>query len=227
MNDLRNLVREAMARPTLDSTAEDKPSKRERQLKGAAAHTDNEIKLKALGVLHQWAENEDLDNGETNSDRLMALFIGIADENKDGEISNDEQDLVDVALNAAWDYLAQKGVDDDDLDLLLNEWDDDAGDRIRDLLAASLPDGEAAADEIDDFVFGDDDQEPVFDAVYKKKIVIRGGKKVRINKRVSGNVRLSAKQKVGLRKARIKSHSAGAQMKRKKSLRMRSKMNLK
>ena len=62
---------------------------------------------------------------------------------------------------------------------------------------------------------------------YKKRFVIRKGKKLRINKRVSGKVRLSVKQKMGIKKARMKSHRAGAQMKRAKSMRIRRKMNLK
>ena len=58
------------------------------------------------------------------------------------------------------------------------------------------------------------------------KMAVRNGKKMRIRKRISGTVRLSAKQKLAIRKARMKSHSAGAMMRRMKSMRMRRKMGI-
>lgn len=195
------------------------------------------IKLQAVSTLHEWAETEpdDLDEGEGLGDRLIAMFVGIADSNKDGEITDDEQAVIEVAMNAAWDYLLAKGVSDDDCSALLNDGDNDAAERVRDFLADKLPEGDDADDEIDNFVFTAEDQEPlldsvsdaILDAVYKKTFAIRRGKKVRINKRVSGNVRLTAKQKVAIRKAQMKSHSAAAQMRRMKSMRIRRKSGLK
>lgn len=66
----------------------------------------------------------------------------------------------------------------------------------------------------------------VFDATYKKKLVVRRGKKVRINKRVSGHVRLSAKQKIAVRKMLRKSHSAVAKIRRSKSVKVRKRAGL-
>ena len=196
-------------------------------LVGADAYTIHDISVSAIGALHQWAETDDLDESETYADRLMALFVGISDANHDGDVTEDEQGVLEVALNAAWDYLAKAGVTDDDASALLNDWDAEAADRVRDLVASVLPDGDdEACAEIDSFVFTDADQEPALDAVYRKTLAIRGGKKVRINKRISGTVRLSGKQKVAIRKARMKSHSAGAMMRRMKSMRMRRKSGL-
>lgn len=191
----------------------------------AADYTTTDIALKSVSAVQQWVETDDLDDGESLSDRLLAMVIGIADANKDGEISDDEQGVVDIALNAIWDYLANYDVADDDISALLNDWDNDAAERIRDLLVSSLPEGESADADIDGFVFGSD-QEPALDAVYKKTVAVRDGKKVRINKRVSGSVRLSAKQKVAIKKAGMKSHSAAAQMHRAKSMRARDKAGL-
>lgn len=193
------------------------------------------IKLQAISTLQQWVETDDLDEGETLADRLIAMMVGIADSNKDGELSEDEQGVIDVAMNAAWDYLKAKGVSDEDCNALFNDGDNDAAERIRDLLADSLPEGEEADEEIDGVVFTEKDQDPLLDsvseavyldAVYKKTFAIRKGKKVRINKRVSGTVRLTAKQKVAIRKAQMKSHSASAMMRRLKSLRIRRKAGL-
>jgi hypothetical protein len=205
----------------LDSTG-DTPA-----LSGADDYTIRDISLSAIAAVQQWAETDDLDDGESYSDRLLALFVGIADANHDGDVTEDEQGVLEVALNAAWDYLVKAGVTEEDAGALLNDWDDDAADRVRDLVASVLPDGDdAAGAELDGFVFSDDDNAPALDAVYRKTLAVRGGKKVRINKRVSGTVRLSAKQKLGIRKARMKSHSAGAMMRRMKSMRLRRKAGL-
>ncbi len=191
----------------------------------AMSYDDNDIKMAAAASIQQWVESNDLSGNENCANRLLALMIGIADENKDGEITDDEQAVLDTALECAWDYLASKGVEGDDISSLLNDWDNDAAERIKDLVASVLPEGdEAASVDIDSFVFGGDQEpEPTLDAAYKKKTVVRDGKKVRINKRVSGKVRLSGKQKVALRKARMKSHSATARMRRRKSMNIRKK----
>ena len=222
---MSELLRGAMKRrepvKVLDSTG-DEPA-----LSGADDYTLRDIKLSAIAVVQQWAETDDLDDGESYADRLMAMFVGIADANHDGDVTEDEQGVLEVALNAAWDYLVKAGVTEDDAGALLNDWDDDAADRVRDLVASVLPDGDdAASAEIDSFVFSDDDNAPALDAVYRKTVAVRNGKKVRINKRISGTVRLSAKQKVAIRKARMKSHSAGAMMRRLKSMRLRRKAGL-
>ena len=219
----QEMMREALNKknkPVLDAASEDSG------LSGADTYTQKDISLKAVATVQSWVETEDLDDGESYADRLLALVVGIADDNKDGEISEDEQGVVDIALNAIWDYLSKFDADDADISALLNDWDADAGERIRDLLAASMPEGEDNDADLDNFVFGSD-QSAAFDAVYKKTLAIRGGKKVRINKRISGTVRLSAKQKVGIRKAQMKSHSASAMMHRAKSMRMRVKSGLK
>ena len=218
---LRGAMKRREPEKTLDAAAEDAA------LSGADDYTIADITLSATAAVQQWAETDDLDEGESYADRLMALMVGIADANKGGDITEDEHGVLDVALNAAWDYLVKLGASEEDAGSLLNDWDADTADRVRDLVSSALPEGEDAADaDIDDFVFGDSDQEPALDATYKKRMVIRGGKKMRINKRISGTVRLSAKQKVGIRKARMKSHSAGAMMKRMKSMRMRRRMGM-
>lgn len=187
-----------------------------------------DIAMAAAAAVQQWAETDDLDEGETYADRLLAMMVGIADVDSDGEIGEDEQELVGIALDSAWDYLSGLGVSEEDADALLNDWDVDAAERVRDLVASMLPDGDDEAYEsIEKFAFGDKESlEPALDAAYRSVMAVRGGKKVRIRKRVSGTVRLSAKQKVAIRKMQMKSHSAGAQMRRLKSMRARTKMGL-
>ena len=226
--ELSDLLREqTRVKPKANAVLDSCGGKKENPvLDGASDYATNDIKLKAVAMVQQWTETDDLDDGESYADRLIHMVIGIADANKDGEIDEDEQAVVDVALNAIWDYLANYGVDDADIDALLNNWDNDAAERVKDLLAASLPEGDDADADIDNFVFNGEDQGAVFDAAYKKVFAVRGGKKVRINKRISGAVKLSARQKVAIRKAQMKSHSAGAQMRRVKSMKVRSKMGI-
>lgn len=196
---------------------------------GAAAYAAADMRLKAAAIVHQWAETDsgDLADGESLADRLLALVVGCCDADKDGEISEAEQEMCDILLNAIWDFMSGKGASEDDLNALLNDWDAAAADRLKDLVASALPDGEEeSAADMDAFAFDAESDEAVFDAVYKKKIVVRGGKKMRVNKRVSGHVRLSAKQKISIRKMLRKSHSAVATMHRMKSVRIRKRAGL-
>ena len=199
-------------------------------LDGAGDYAAKDIAMRAAASIQEWCETDDLDDDETLADRFYSLMVGIIDENKDGELTDEEQQALQLVLGAAYDYLMSKGAAEEDVLALINDGDEDAAERIRDLVAGELPDGDEAEEDIDNFVFTDEDQEPAydscFDAVYKKTFAIRGGKKVKINKRISGTVRLSAKQKVAIRKAQMKSHSAGAMMRRLKSLKVRARMGL-
>jgi hypothetical protein len=225
---LTDLLRGAMALDACAAKGETKPDQEQQIVFDSANdYAIKDMKLSAAAAIQTWAETDDLSDEEDSAARLQSLFVGIVDINKDGDISDDEAEFIDELLNYAWDYLASKGVEDDDIGLLLNDWDSAAADRIMDVVNSSLPDSEdGEMDDLDNFAFGGEAEEAVFDAVYKKKMVVRGGKKMRINKRLSGRVKLSAKQKVAIRKMHMKSHSAGATMRRAKSMKMRKRSGL-
>ncbi len=203
-------------------------------LDDATNYGTEDIALQAVAAVQEWAETtaDDLDEGEGMGDRLFSLLAGVADQDMDGEISDAEADVINMAAQSAAEYMVAKGVPEDDAVALLSDFDNELANSVQELVLSAMPEGdEAAADEIDAFVFGDDAGEGVFDSVvldatYKKKIVIRAGKKVRINKRVSGHIRLSAKQKVAVRKMIRKSHSARAKARRARSMKIRSKSSL-
>ncbi|MCM1128955.1 MAG: hypothetical protein NC211_03625 [Alistipes senegalensis] len=231
MNVTNELLRGALKRRVSEAPILDDAKTDGTGMESAADYTIADIKMSAAAAVQEWAETDDLAEGEGYAGRLMALMVGIADENKDGEITDDEQAVLNVALEAAWDYLVKLGVSEDDADSLLNDWEEETADRVRDLVAGALPDGEDEAGEnIDSFVFGDEDQEPLMDAVldaaYRKVVAVRQGKKVRVRKRISGQVRLSGAQKIAIKKARMKSHSAKAKIRRMKSMRLRKKAGL-
>jgi hypothetical protein len=205
----------------------------------AAAHVLQDIGLAAAATVQQWCETDDLDDGEGAADRLFAMLVGIADDNKNGELDEDEQMVVETAINEAWSYMASKGVSDSDLEALFDSEDPEvsngAAARVMEFMASKLPNGAEADDEMDDFAFGAEAQESVFDgvgrvrldAVYKKRFSIRGGKKVVKRVRVAGVVRLNAKQKVSIRKAQMKARGSKAMAKRMRSMRVRKSMGLK
>lgn len=184
--------------------------------------SDSNTSLMAVSAVQQWAETDDLTEGEGYADRLLSLLVGVVDDDLDGELSDEEaEDLLELA-DAAAEYLESLGVSEDDISLLLNDWDNEAGERVQELVASKLEDGA----EPTDFVFGDGSDEAALDAVYKKKLVVRKGKKVRINKRVSGTIRLSAAQKVAVAKMRRKSNTGMAKLRRAKSMRVRARAGL-
>lgn len=189
---------------------------------GADQYVMQDVAIKAAAAVQQWAETDDLDGGESYGDRLFAHLIGVVDANKDGDITDDEHELLTLAINAAWDYMVSYGVSEEDAGSLLNDWDDGAADRVRELLASGMPDADSD-DGIDSFVFSD--QTPLMDSAYRSVMVVRGGKKMKVNRRV-GAVRLSPRQKLAIRKASMKSHSPGAMMRRMKSMQARKKMGL-
>lgn len=219
-----------------EKDAEDKAAleRREAYLDAAGEFAANDIRAAAVTSAKAWAATDpaDLDEGETLADRLVAYAVGIADENKDGEISDDEAEVANIAFNAMADFFVSKGATEEDVVALIESGDAEAAARVAELIA-----GEDGDEDVDSFVFDAESSEsvmdsildcvpsgdPQFDAVYKKKMVIRKGKKVRINKRVSGHVRLNAAQKVAIRKAGLKSRSATARVHRMKSMKLRRK----
>lgn len=189
-----------------------------------------QIEFSAVAVVQEWAEtsSEDLAEGEGFGDRLLMLLIGIADENIDGEISDDEYAVFEAAANAAADYMAMNGVSEEDISKLLDGFDNDVAAAVQAQVIEKMPNGDDAGDQMDTFVMqsGDGGEDVALDAVYKKKIAFRKGKKVWVNKRIAGKVRLSAAQKAGIKKAQRKAFSAGAKMRRAKSMRMRVKAGM-
>lgn len=220
------------AASVLDATEADRQKDEDREehiLDNAGTYAETDLALKAAAAVQEWAEtvSGDLDKGEGLGDRFFALLAGVVDDDLDGELSEEEAELLAIACEHAADYLMGKGVPEEDALALVTDFDNELADSVQELVAVKLPDGdEAAAADIDAFVFGDGSDEAVMDAVYKKRIAVRQGKKVRINKRISGKVRLSAAQKVAIRKMIRKSHSAKAQLKRAKSMRVRQRAGL-
>lgn len=226
----------AMFAPVVTPEAKPAPvvEKRTREeliLDAAATFQSGSDRAEVAGIVHEWAETspDDLDEGEGMADRLYAMLVGAVADSEDGELTEDEAALAQTYMELAVSYLVSAGVGEDDAVAAIDGSDNDAAQRVSDFVISE----ELTEDDIDGFAFGADEQEPLFDSVvildaaYKMRNVVRGGKRMRVNKRVSGSVRLSGAQRIALKKARMRSFSAGAKMKRLKSMRMRSKLGMK
>lgn len=182
-------------------------------------------------VVHEWAEtpDDDLEDGEGLADRLMGMLLGLVVDGDDTDLTEDEAALAQTYMELAASYLVSIGVSEDDAVAAVSEGDNEAARRVADFVLSEDLDDDA----IDSFAFAPDEQEPLFDsaeildAAYKMRTVVRGGQRMRVNKRISGSVKLSGAQRVALKKARARAFSAGAKMKRLKSMRMRAKLGLK
>jgi hypothetical protein len=240
------------------------------------AYAIKNIEVAAIAAAVTWAGTDEskLDAGEGLGDRLFSLIIGIADEDKDGEISEEEAAVVQMAQNVIGDYLSSHGVADEDIKSLLANFDNDVAVTVQGQVTipedeaehiAKAAFGEKAAldsvgedeykaaldsatadsckayvgegvDEEQAFDAAFDDEyrkyltqealdsialdDGAFDATYKKTKVVRGGKVKWVKKRIAGTVRLSGKQKAGIKKAGRKAHSAMAKMRRGKSMKI-------
>lgn len=189
-----------------------------------ATPEDREI---AARIVEEFAETE-LEEGEDLGERLLALIVGATDADFDGEIGEEEAEEAAFMVELVADALVNFGVPEADAVELLEDFDSDVAERVHELLLDKLPEGEdAMLDSIGKFVDdGLDADNTMLDAVYKNKIVVRGGKKMKVRKRISGVVRLTGAQKVAVRKMLRKSQTGLAKMRRRKSMAKRRKLGL-
>lgn len=235
--DLRSLF--AKHSGTLDSAESDeagavKPVSAETVALDSVLHENRQncrIALDSFLSLTEISE-EDLDEGEHYGDRLQATFAGIGsgavfdNSTYDYSLSDDDHVVIDSMRTSVGGYLDSIGCDNGDIEEMLNDFTADATERCLSHAAESLDDGEDAVfDAVDSYAFGcfdatggDATLDSTLDATYKKTQVMRNGKKTFINKRVSGTVRLSAKQKKAVKKMQRKAHSSRATLKRKRTM---------
>lgn len=189
------------------------------------------LKLDVAGGISSWLETDDsdLDAGETLVDRFDAIMIGTVDADKNGDLDDDELDVLELAYGIASDYLISQGVNNEDVAAMLNDGDEAAAENIHEFLINMGVDGEdaeMAAINAAAFEFDEDSDSAVMDATYKRTVAIRNGVKTIVRKRISGTVKLSAKQKAAIKKMQLKAHSGKARAKRLKSLKRRKAMGL-
>jgi len=206
----------------------------------AIEHDNKSIAKFAVSAVLQMTEtdDDDLDEGEGLGDRLRTIITNYAD-NGDGEITEEEQAGIVVAQSAIGEFLSSVGVSDDDVNSIVNDFDNDVADSVSEYLRGVLPEGEdATMDAVDTFIF--DDLDCVTDAEgmtlddagvltfdgarYKKMKSLVGGKVKWVKKKIGGTKkRMSAKQKSALKKTQ---RSGSAKKKRAKSMKKQFKLGL-
>lgn len=208
----------------------------------AASVVSSNLHVNTANAIMEWCNESTipLDDGETQATRLYVLLLDAAGIDLETDITDDEAEAFDLVCDIAIKYLVSKGVDEADaselIDSLGSNNADDIGDTVFDYICDKLPnDDDAITDDMADFgildkangVPLDENGDPILDGVFKKVMAIRGGKKMRVKKRISGSVHLSSKQRAAIKKAGRRAHSSTANMKRMKSMGKRKQMNLK
>jgi len=187
----------------------------------------------------------DLGDDELPSDRLDSLLAGFASEADDEEFEADQATL-DILIANVQDAFASLGVSDELIATIFSEESeaDEAIESACELVESTLPTGDDLQEFVDLFVYGEaqDDGDTMLDGVslgktttksgkfgkvvYKAVKAIRNGKVAIVNKRVSGRVKLSAKQRSALKKARVKASSSGAIKRRVRSMKKAKALNV-
>ncbi len=195
-----------------------------------------QTRTQAMSAILAWVED-----GEFTYTALDEYIIGMADLDGDFEISDEEEAIYNAVWAEVPDALLSLGATETDANDFVNgegKASADAAARVGKALKERLDELEADDDEIiagfalgEDAVFENASDDPegrhmILEATYRKQKVVRDGKVVKINKRISGKVRLSAAQKAGLRKARRKANTAAARLQRKKSMRLRARRGM-
>lgn len=200
--------------------------------------------LAAVLLLGEAIVEKQLADDELPSDRLDALIAGIADGGDDEEFEVDEATL-DIVIANFQDALATLGVDDGMIAVMFggDAEADEAIEAAAEIIESNAPTGDDVDELFDLFVYGEaEDDELMLDGVslgktttksgkfgkvvYKAVKAIRNGKVSIVNKRVSGKVKLSAKQRAALSKARRKAGSSGAIKKRMRSMKKAKNMGI-
>ncbi|MCU6339105.1 hypothetical protein KW823_21490 [Enterobacter quasiroggenkampii] len=186
----------------------------------------------AAAAVIEWAQS-----GDATWDSFESLAFGIALESEglDPDDIESDDDITDGVVDSFNDALANMadaavtfGADSDDVATLIDEEDDDAASEVMNALADI--DDEEAEELIAAFTVGEDlyesikqtetnDSQMLLEATKK---VVRDGKVKLIKKRPRPK-KLNSAQRSALKKARRKSHTSAARMKRRKSMKIRKK----
>lgn len=190
---------------------------------------DTDIRSIAMTAALEWAQGDD-----HSYEALDEAVVGVAGLDGDDDITEADEEWYNDVWDEVPDALISLGADEEEVAALCDDEDSSAGSAVASavnsgLVAEGCP---ADVDIIMEFAAGSNsgvykgiyegvEGGAIFEASYRKKKVVRDGKVVKINRRVSGKVRLSAAQKAGLRAARRKAFTAAAKLHRRKSMRIR------
>lgn len=172
----------------------------------------------AASFLIDWARSSSPTSEDI--DGIAMVMAGISDDEEEDEITDAQTDEYNRVLSVLADAAVSLGADQDSVTQMIDEDDDDA--------ALSVADAISAANEDDDEaiaiygVSGDSDDDAMLEA---NKKVVRNGEVKLIRKRPRPK-RITALQRASIKKAQRKSHTASANISRRRSLKVRKKRGL-
>lgn len=201
-------------------------------LEAVAKKSNQDERGAAAAAVIEWAQS-----GDASWDAFESLAFGLALENLDMEPDDieDDSDITDEVINEFNSVLAVMadaavtfGADSDAVATMIDEEDDDAATEVMNALGDI--DDDEAEELIATFTVGEDlyesikqtetdDSQMLLEATKK---VVRNGKVKLIKKRPRPK-KLNSAQRSALKKARRKSNTSAAKMKRKKSMKIRKK----
>lgn len=217
------------AEPILDSASDDIPTDAptDAVLDAAAESFGSSVhRSQAMGIALTFVED-----GEYVFDAVDDLVRGVVgiDEAGESDPTDEESEQYNDLAETVLDSLVSLGADQAQASSFMQSEDDTQGEVLGSFLATQMD--ETVLDDatiINRFAVAEnlefDDADGVLDAAKIKKI--RGGKVVWVTKKIGPKKRMSAKQKMALKKARLKSNSSAAKAKRAKSSRIAEKMGL-
>lgn len=188
-------------------------------------------------------ENE-LDENELPSDRLDSLIAGFSSADETDEDIEVDQATLDIMIANIQDALESLGVSEKTIRTMFDDGEDAeiAIESAAETIESQLPEGDELEEFFTVFIYGEPEDEMLLDGVsvgkkttkkgkfgnvtYKAVKAIRNGKVTVVNKRISGRVKLTSKQKNALAKARRKSTTSSAIKQRVKSIKKHNNLNL-
>ncbi|HHQ6598053.1 TPA: hypothetical protein ACSTLU_004358 [Serratia fonticola] len=187
-------------------------------LESVSKRTRQDERSVAASFLIEWSRSASPTSSDI--DEFAMVMAGISDDEEDDDITDAEVDEYNRMLSILADAAVSLGADQDSVTQMVDEEDDDAAIAVADAISAATEDDDESIAIYT--VSGDGDDDAMLEA---NKKVVRNGQVKLIRKRPRPK-RINAAQRAALKKARRKSHTATANLSRRKSLRIRRKRGL-
>ncbi|EPK7688517.1 hypothetical protein K7Y63_004129 [Serratia marcescens] len=172
----------------------------------------------AASFLLDWARSSNPTSEDI--DGIAMVMAGISDDEDDDEITDAQTDEYNRVLSILAEAAVSLGADQDSVTQMIDEEDDEAAIAVADAISAANEDDDEAIAIYG--VSGDSDDDAMLEA---NKKVVRNGEVKLIRKRPRPK-RITALQRASIKKAQRKSHTAAANISRRKSLKVRKKRGL-
>lgn len=175
-----------------------------------------QMRSAAMATALAWVEG-----GDFSFDALNAACFVISDMDEDGELSDDEQDYLNDCMQGCADAFIALGGDSGNVASFVDDEDDAAGATLGAFLSNKMSGTTMDDDEIiANYAVGGD---MVLESIVK---VVRSGKVVLKRKRIGRPKKITAIQRAGLKKARMRAFTGAAKVHRAKSMKIRKQRGL-